>query len=33
VKLSIYPGGQMFYSRPTSQAAFRGDVMALYGLR
>ena len=31
VKLSLYPGGHMFYSRPDSQAAFRRDVMALYG--
>jgi carboxypeptidase C (cathepsin A) len=31
VKLSIYPGGHMFYSRPDSQQAFRTDVMRLYG--
>ena len=31
VKMSIYPGGHMFYSRPDSQAKFRKDVMALYG--
>ena len=31
VKLSIYPGGHMFYSRPASQAAFRNDVMAVFG--
>jgi carboxypeptidase C (cathepsin A) len=30
VKLSIYPGGHMFYSRPASQAAFRDDVKALF---
>jgi carboxypeptidase C (cathepsin A) len=33
VSLSIYPGGHMFYSRPDSGAAFRRDVMALYGAR
>ena len=33
VKLTLYPGGHMFYSRPDSQAAFRRDVMALYGVR
>jgi carboxypeptidase C (cathepsin A) len=31
VKLNLYPGGHMFYSRPDSQAKFRKDVMALYG--
>ncbi len=31
VKLAIYPGGHMFYSRPASQAAFRGDVMQVFG--
>ncbi|RAK61385.1 peptidase S10 [Phenylobacterium hankyongense] len=31
VRLSIYPGGHMFYSRPSSQAAFRRDVMSVYG--
>ena len=31
VKLSIYPGGHMFYSRPASMAAFRTDVMAVFG--
>ena len=31
LKLGLYPGGHMFYSRPDSQAAFRRDVMALYG--
>ncbi|MFI4966693.1 MAG: S10 family peptidase [Caulobacterales bacterium] len=33
VKLAIYPGGHMFYSRPASQAAFRNDVMAVFGAR
>jgi carboxypeptidase C (cathepsin A) len=32
VKLKVYPGGHMFYSRPDSQAAMRRDVMALYGV-
>ena len=32
VKLALYPGGHMFYSRPDSMAAFRRDVMALYGV-
>ena len=31
LRLNVYPGGHMFYSRPDSQAAFRRDVMALYG--
>ncbi|MCI3133521.1 S10 family peptidase [Phenylobacterium aquaticum] len=31
VKLQIYPGGHMFYSRPDSQSAFRRDVKALFG--
>ena len=31
VKLSIYPGGHMFYSRPASQAAFRSDVLRVFG--
>ena len=31
VKLALYPGGHMFYSRGASMAAFRRDVMALYG--
>ncbi|HEX5264490.1 MAG TPA: peptidase S10 [Phenylobacterium sp.] len=31
VKLAIYPGGHMFYSRPGSQASFRTDVMAVFG--
>jgi len=33
VKLAIYPGGHMFYSRPASQAAFRSDVMAVFGAK
>ncbi|MBU4434992.1 MAG: peptidase S10, partial [Alphaproteobacteria bacterium] len=33
VSLSLYPGGHMFYSRADSGAAFRKDVMALYGVR
>jgi carboxypeptidase C (cathepsin A) len=33
VKLAIYPGGHMFYSRPGSQAAFREDVKAVFGAR
>ena len=32
VRLSLYPGGHMFYSRPSSQQAFRKDVMQLYGV-
>ena len=32
VRLAIYPGGHMFYSRPDSQQAFRRDVMRLYGI-
>ncbi len=31
VKLNLYPGGHMFYSRPDSQARFRRDVMSLFG--
>jgi carboxypeptidase C (cathepsin A) len=31
VRLNVYPGGHMFYSRSGSQAAFRHDVMTLYG--
>ncbi len=31
LQVKMYPGGHMFYSRPESQAAFRHDVMALYG--
>ncbi|MGZ3297615.1 MAG: S10 family peptidase [Asticcacaulis sp.] len=30
VKLSVYPGGHMFYSRPGSSAAFKADAKALY---
>src|SRR5579859_1471536 len=33
VKLAIYPGGHMFYSRPASQASFRSDVMQVFGVR
>jgi carboxypeptidase C (cathepsin A) len=33
VKLSLYPGGHMFYSRPASQAAFRNDVLAVFGAK
>jgi carboxypeptidase C (cathepsin A) len=33
VKLALYPGGHMFYSRADSGAAFRQDVMALYGAK
>ena len=33
VKLAIYPGGHMFYSRAGSQAAFRTDVMNVFGAR
>ncbi|WP_266158873.1 S10 family peptidase [Dyella silvatica] len=31
VKLSVYPGGHMFYSRDASAAAFKADAAALYG--
>jgi len=31
VRLSVYPGGHMFYSRSGSQDAFRRDVAALFG--
>ncbi|MFC4312518.1 S10 family peptidase [Steroidobacter flavus] len=31
VRLTVYPGGHMFYSRAESQAAFRRDVRILYG--
>jgi len=31
VKLNVYPGGHMFYSRTDSGAAFRRDAMAMYG--
>ncbi len=30
VKLSVYPGGHMFYSRSASAAAFKADARALY---
>jgi carboxypeptidase C (cathepsin A) len=30
VRVREYPGGHMFYSRPSSQAALRADVMGLY---
>jgi len=30
VKLAIYPGGHMFYSRPSSQASFREDVKGVF---
>jgi len=33
VKLALYPGGHMFYSRPASQAAFREDVKQVFGVR
>ncbi|HEX7948612.1 MAG TPA: peptidase S10 [Phenylobacterium sp.] len=33
VKLNLYPGGHMFYSRPGSQDAFRRDVMTLFGAK
>jgi len=29
VKLVVYPGGHMFYSRDNSRKALRGDVEAL----
>ncbi len=32
VKLSVYPGGHMFYSRPGSAAAFKTDARRLYGM-
>ena len=32
IKLRMYPGGHMFYSRPGSQASLRQDVMSLYGV-
>ena len=31
VQARAYPGGHMFYNRPDSGAAFRRDVMSLYG--
>jgi carboxypeptidase C (cathepsin A) len=33
LRVKVYPGGHMFYSRPDSQAALRRDVMALYAAR
>ena len=30
VKLAVYPGGHMFYSRPASDAAFKADAKAMY---
>ncbi|MBX3485080.1 peptidase S10 [Phenylobacterium sp.] len=30
IRLNLYPGGHMFYSRPGSMEAFRSDVMALF---
>ncbi|HEY2753779.1 S10 family peptidase [Phenylobacterium sp.] len=33
VRLAIYPGGHMFYSRPASQASFRADVMQVFAAR
>jgi carboxypeptidase C (cathepsin A) len=30
VKLSLYAGGHMFYSRADSAAQFRRDAMAMY---
>lgn len=32
VKLQLYPGGHMFYSRPDSGAAFKADARALYAV-
>ncbi|HEX7815291.1 MAG TPA: peptidase S10 [Dyella sp.] len=31
VKLAVYPGGHMFYSRPASGQAFKADAAALFG--
>ena len=31
VRVSVYPGGHMFYSRPDSGAAFKRDARAIYG--
>ena len=31
VRLAVYPGGHMFYSRDASRAAFTADVRKLYG--
>jgi carboxypeptidase C (cathepsin A) len=30
VKLAVYPGGHMFYTRPEARSAFRADAKALY---
>lgn len=30
LQVKEYPGGHMFYNRPTSQSAFRGDVEAMF---
>lgn len=30
VKIAVYPGGHMFYSRPASAASFKADARALY---
>lgn len=30
VKLAVYPGGHMFYTRPEARTAFRADAKALY---
>ncbi|MFD1331003.1 S10 family peptidase [Methylopila musalis] len=32
VRLAVYPGGHMFYSRDASRAAFTNDVRKLYGV-
>jgi carboxypeptidase C (cathepsin A) len=31
VRLRLYPGGHMFYSRPESGAQFKADIVSLYG--
>ncbi|WP_445146962.1 S10 family peptidase [Dyella sp. Tek66A03] len=33
VKLSVYPGGHMFYSRPASAASFKADAAAMYNAK
>jgi hypothetical protein len=30
VRLEVYPGGHMFYSRDVSREAFRADAEAMY---
>ncbi len=30
IKLSVYPGGHMFYARPGSSASFKADAKAMY---